>query len=1137
MSATTLRPNQGFTAKATVTRGDTQLVSWIIFSGHNSDASNILEIHPKIGLELDHSFSVEGKFRLAAYHKEIQTKEDYQSTAELKHVDVEVKYNQLDGTKLVPKNPANFVSGDILRKNFPCVFEAKFLIDPASSDELSRLKFSLSDGSRNTLHEGSQAGSIFTFTPQNSNAKYIVTAEYTNEFGAVSTQSFSGTSKALSVKDITHGEQVVRPGTPMSFSVTKTQFNFSVKNDSDLPENGSIKWNLDKVLIGTGRTINIPGSRLMQKKKYHIEAFVTSAIGKTTGTNNDGINNDWHFEVKDNIVEKIKIVKSPKMGTAGEFEIEETTFKNYDPAKDGAISWKVTGPETGTGSEAKFSKSFNLPGEYTISCNLGGRPCKEPLKIKIIEPMVTVDQCKWIDKDSRSGNIIKQAGLNQEISAFVSGNGLDNEDITLDIYDDDSTGNNIVFTYTFKTTEKHKTGFYFPLTITQQIVDKIKEHGFADRGDLYFNLVRNGAETPIKNGDKKLGEFLRVTLEPQIINAYFCDANDTEQVFSSPLNGALYFKIYAINMVDKKVEINFLTESDAYWTWDDELKIGKWEDIKDKFKDEKIRDTKTATFDKKGEILVPVDLSKMGKPKNFIRLNAMVKILKDEEATEKLEEKGFYIKHTDLALVFPGATLPTMVENKGAVKVGRAEIDGGGNCGGKFCIKQGSPKSELIREINIRLAGFGGNVPTDEFTDNTEKMVKQFQRDYMKVPETGKVCGNVLKAIDEYCNKYVEQINDYKCPCQNPNNSEENDKAPKAKRCPDGWGKGLFSEQYLKSNISEAYRKYEYPGMHRSTLWAVSAMKFYLDFTKSIYSKFDVNRGYRCWADNDFHNRKSTNHFGKAADIRFNKNGKRTKLASDANKIRTDIFNKYLNAKWWGNPNLFTLEKESDGAVTYVHVDCRDFDLEYHDNKYFTKNQENVIGKSIVELANELGFKDMCSCSGGFSSNTGSKTSENNERVDPKTLKSSNSLIEFIKDWEKFEKMPYNDKKDFCTIGYGHLIKRDKCENITIPSEFKSGITKEQATELFKVDLQEFEKAVQRDVTVKLYQKEFDALVDLLFNCGAYFLSTNKAPKLYKNLLDEKYEEAAKEFLDIENTTRRKQNYEMFINGNYDSTH
>lgn len=49
----------------------------------------------------------------------------------------------------------------------------------------------------------------------------------------------------------------------------------------------------------------------------------------------------------------------------------------------------------------------------------------------------------------------------------------------------------------------------------------------------------------------------------------------------------------------------------------------------------------------------------------------MVKILKDEETTEKQEEKGFYIKHTDLAILL----LPTMVENKGVVKVGRAGME------------------------------------------------------------------------------------------------------------------------------------------------------------------------------------------------------------------------------------------------------------------------------------------------------------------------------------------------------------------------------------------------------------------------------------------------------------------------------
>lgn len=43
---------------------------------------------------------------------------------------------------------------------------------------------------------------------------------------------------------------------------------------------------------------------------------------------------------------------------------------------------------------------------------------------------------------------------------------------------------------------------------------------------------------------------------------------------------------------------------------------------------------------------------------------------------------------------------------------------------------------------------------------------------------------------------------------------------------------------------------------------------------------------------------------------------------------------------------------------------------------------------------------------------------------------------------------------------------------------------------------------------MKIYGK---LSVDLLFNYGAYFLSAGKAPKLYRNLLDEKYEDATKE--------------------------
>ncbi|GHT35927.1 hypothetical protein FACS189434_14180 [Bacteroidia bacterium] len=42
-------------------------------------------------------------------------------------------------------------------------------------------------------------------------------------------------------------------------------------------------------------------------------------------------------------------------------------------------------------------------------------------------------------------------------------------------------------------------------------------------------------------------------------------------------------------------------------------------------------------------------------------------------------------------------------------------------------------KGKAVLEINIRLAGFGGMLPTEEFTELTEKGVKQFQQDYMKM--------------------------------------------------------------------------------------------------------------------------------------------------------------------------------------------------------------------------------------------------------------------------------------------------------------------------------------------------------------------------------------------------------------------
>jgi len=118
---------------------------------------------------------------------------------------------------------------------------------------------------------------------------------------------------------------------------------------------------------------------------------------------------------------------------------------------------------------------------------------------------------------------------------------------------------------------------------------------------------------------------------------------------------------------------------------------------------------------------------------------------------------------------------------------------------------------------------------------------------------------------------------------------------------------------------------------------------------------------------------------------------------------------------------------------------------------------------------------------------------QNLVRLDPKTLKTSAKGIAFIKEWEGFEKNAYNDALGYCTIGYGHLIDKKKCENINLAPEFKNGISLKKAHELFLKRLPAFEKAVQRDITVPLYQYEFDALVSLLFNTGSNFLNIGGA--------------------------------------------
>lgn len=120
-------------------------------------------------------------------------------------------------------------------------------------------------------------------------------------------------------------------------------------------------------------------------------------------------------------------------------------------------------------------------------------------------------------------------------------------------------------------------------------------------------------------------------------------------------------------------------------------------------------------------------------------------------------------------------------------------------------------------------------------------------------------------------------------------------------------------------------------------------------------------------------------------------------------------------------------------------------------------------------------------------------------------------------------------------LRFGHLIK---------PGESTPhGITREEALTLFKRDLADHVASVQRLIHIPLTQNQFDALVSLAFNYGEGNLSKTR---LLSYMNERRFELARVELLDINRvngvasrglTIRRQQEWDMFTNGNYDSTH
>jgi len=120
-------------------------------------------------------------------------------------------------------------------------------------------------------------------------------------------------------------------------------------------------------------------------------------------------------------------------------------------------------------------------------------------------------------------------------------------------------------------------------------------------------------------------------------------------------------------------------------------------------------------------------------------------------------------------------------------------------------------------------------------------------------------------------------------------------------------------------------------------------------------------------------------------------------------------------------------------------------------------------------------------------------------------MRMSAAGLEMVKEFEGLRLKAYKCPAAVWTIGYGHTSSAGKP---IVDAELV--ITKEQAEDILKRDLTQYEDGVKRLVQIGITQNQFDALVDFAYNAGVGALQKST---LLKKVNAGKFDEVPAEFM------------------------